>query len=148
MKKAETIRGENWLKVSQRVLDHIESYTVPQYGDAPNDAIEGWSIEECFKQTERYLSRRNTSMRPKEKALDILKSIHYLSLALEKMEKEPPEEEKKIFVLSLEDFSTSIYNDSAHEIVIKESSKEKAKEVLLTILDKHIRDTLHETKDK
>ena len=79
--KATTIRGANWLKVSERVLRHIEDYTVPQYGDAPNDAIEGWSIEECFKQTERYLSRRNTSMRPKEKALDILKSIHYLSLA-------------------------------------------------------------------
>ena len=88
MKKAETIRGENWLKISERVLDHIESYAIPQYGDAPNDAIEGWVIEECFKQTERYLSRRNTSMRPKEKALDILKSIHYLSLALEKIEKE------------------------------------------------------------
>ena len=90
-------------RLAREVLDHIESYTVPQYGDAPNDAIEGWSIEECFKQTERYLSRRNTSMRPKEKALDILKSIHYLSLALEKIEKEPQEEEKKILDQNIKD---------------------------------------------
>lgn len=143
--KATTIRGANWLKISERVLAHIENYTVPQYRDAPNDAIEGWGIEECFKQVERYLARRNTSMRPKEKALDILKSINYLSLALEKMEKEPPEEEKKIFVLNLDEFFTSIYNNSAHNIVIKEFSKDKAKEILLTMLDNHIRDNLHET---
>lgn len=66
-------------------LGILTLYNSSKYGDAPNDAIGGWEIEECFKQTERYLTRRNTSMRPKEKALDILKSIHYLSLALEKI---------------------------------------------------------------
>jgi hypothetical protein len=132
MEKAETIRGDNWLKISQRVLDHIENYTIPQYGDAPDDAIEEWSIEECFKQPERYLARRNTSMRPKEKALDILKSIHYLSLALEKIEKEG-EKDVKSYTLNWEDLLSDVLNARSHDIYI-EGSKDEAIEEILKVL--------------
>lgn len=140
--KAETIRGENWLKVSERVLRHIEEYAVPQYGDAPNDAIEGWAIEECFKQTERYLSRRNTSMRPKEKALDILKSIHYLSLALEKIEKEG-EKDVKSYTLNWEDLLSDVLNARSHDIYI-EGSKDEAIEEILKVLRQYIDKCLKE----
>ena len=67
------------------VVSHIDGYTVPQYGDSPDDNVEGWSAEECFKQVERYLKRRNTSRRPDEKKLDILKAAHYLQLAYDRM---------------------------------------------------------------
>lgn len=79
-------RAKDFCYFAAGVVDHIDNYTVPQYGDAPEDNVEGWSSEECFKQIERYLRRRNTSRRPDEKQMDVLKMAHYLQLAYEKMD--------------------------------------------------------------
>lgn len=82
-------RGENWCNIADEVLKHVEEYTVPQYGDAPNDQIEGWDAEECFKAVNKRLERRHSNARDGQEELDVLKMIHELSLALEKMRKKP-----------------------------------------------------------
>lgn len=80
-------KGEKWQKVSAEVMDHIENYVVPQYGDDGEDPATEYDAEDCFKQAERYIKRRNSNSRPGQERRDILKSIHWLSIALEKLEK-------------------------------------------------------------
>lgn len=36
-------RTKDWNEFAAKVADHIENYTVPQYGDAPNDNVEAWA---------------------------------------------------------------------------------------------------------
>lgn len=81
-------RAKAFNQFADKVINHIDGYTVPQYGDSPNDNVESWNSEDCYKQAEKYIKRRNTSRRPDEKKLDILKAVHYLQLAAEKMEAE------------------------------------------------------------
>lgn len=83
--KAVSKRGCNWKQFSNKVFFHIENYTIPQYGDSPNDNVEEWTAEECFKQVDRYMKRRNSNQREGQKKLDILKAAHYLSLGYEKL---------------------------------------------------------------
>lgn len=79
-------RANEWLKFSDIIVSHIESYTVPQYGDTPGDQAEGWTAEDCFKSIERYLNRRNSQSRLGQDLLDIKKMAHYLCLAYFKKE--------------------------------------------------------------
>lgn len=81
-------RGDEWTEFSFKVLNHVEEYTVPQYGDKGDDNVTDWSAEECFKQIDKYLKRRNSNQRPGQKRLDILKMAHYLCLADAKLEDE------------------------------------------------------------
>lgn len=67
------------------VVHHINTYTVPQYGDAGNDQVGRWTAEDCFKQAQKYINRIGTSRR-NEGDLDMLKLVHYLQLAFEKLE--------------------------------------------------------------
>lgn len=76
--------------VLEAVLRHIEEYTVPQYGDEGADQIDSWTVEDCLKQVARYANRIETSQR-EEGNLDMLKSLHYLQLAYEKLESEVDE---------------------------------------------------------
>lgn len=84
----ESTRARRFATFAYEVISHIDGYTVPQYGDSPDDNVELWSSEDCHKQAEKYIKRRNTSRRPDEKKLDILKAVHYLQMAYEKMENE------------------------------------------------------------
>lgn len=79
-------RGLEWLAFADSVMDHVENYTVPQYGDKGEDNVSEWSAEECFKQVEKYIKRRNSNQRPGQKRLDILKMAHYLCLADSKLD--------------------------------------------------------------
>lgn len=79
-------RSNEWLRFSDLMVSHIESYTVPQYGDTPGDQAEGWTAEDCFKSIERYLNRRNSQSREGQELLDIKKMAHYLCLAYFKKE--------------------------------------------------------------
>lgn len=79
-------RANEWLRFSDLMVSHIESYTVPQYGDTPGDQAEGWSAEDCFKSIERYLNRRNSQSREGQELMDIKKMAHYLCLAYFKKE--------------------------------------------------------------
>lgn len=79
-------RGKEWLRFSDVIMSHIESYTVPQYKDAPEDQAEEWTAEDCFKSIERYLNRRNSQSREGQELMDIKKMAHYLCLAYFKKE--------------------------------------------------------------
>ena len=79
-------RALEWLSFSDSVMEHVEKYTVPQYGDKGKDNVSEWSAEECFKQVEKYLKRRKTNQRLGQNRLDILKAAHYLCLAEAKLE--------------------------------------------------------------
>ena len=81
-----SVRGLEWLTFSDSVMEHVEKYTVPQYGDKGEDNVSEWSAEECFKQVEKYLKRRKTNQRSGQNRLDILKAAHYLCLAEAKLQ--------------------------------------------------------------
>lgn len=77
-------RGEEWVAFSAKVLAHIEDYTVPQYGDAPNDSITTWSDAACVEQIGKYAARYGKNARDGQEQLDLLKIAHYACLAFHK----------------------------------------------------------------
>ena len=81
-------RTLDWLHFAETVAEHIEHYTVPQYGDAPDDQVEGWTAEHCVNQLHKYASRFGSNKREGQDALDLLKIAHYAQLAYDKLKKE------------------------------------------------------------
>ena len=81
-------RGVEWLDFTHKVLDHIEEYTVPQYGDKPNDPVEEWTAAQCVVAIKKYAARFGSNQRPGQEALDLLKIAHFAQLAFDKLEKE------------------------------------------------------------
>lgn len=77
-------RGKDWLRFSAMVLDHIEQYTVPQYGDRGEDQVTNWSGEECLKAVDKYRARSGKNIRPGQEMLDLLKMAHFIQLAFDK----------------------------------------------------------------
>jgi hypothetical protein len=74
---AQTKRGAEWLRFSEKVLAHIENYTVPQYGDEGEDNIGTWTIRECINAVKKYCSRSGHNARANQDQLDMLKVAHY-----------------------------------------------------------------------
>jgi hypothetical protein len=71
-------RGDEWKAFSTLVLNHIENYTVPQYGDKPNDQLEEFSVGDCAREIKRYMNRVDSNSRGEEEVLrDLLKTAHY-----------------------------------------------------------------------
>lgn len=81
-----TIRGQEWLDFSEEVFDHIKNYSIPQYGDAPNDNVSEWTAEDCVKQIEKYAKRFGKNAREGQDEIDLKKIAHYACLAFGKME--------------------------------------------------------------
>ena len=81
-------RGQAWTKFAEEVVNHIENYTVPQYGDEPDDNVEEWDSYDCIKQVVKYLNRVKTCQRPGEEKRDLMKMAHYIQLAHQKMDTE------------------------------------------------------------
>lgn len=80
-------RGDNWIEFAAHVHDHVEDYTVPQFGDAPNDNIENLTSEDCVKQIRKYVERFGKNQRGEEDQLrDMLKIAHFASFAWEKLQ--------------------------------------------------------------
>ena len=74
-------RGQQWQDFSNNVFEHVEDYTVPQYGDAPNDQVANWDEGQIITQIEKYVGRLRTNARgPEEAARDLLKIAHYSCL--------------------------------------------------------------------
>lgn len=91
--QGESNRGFHWKIFQEVVLRHIEEYTVPQFGDAPDDQVEQWSAEDCIRQMGKYIARFGRNRRGKEDQLrDMLKIAHYTSLAHEKLIEEDGKE--------------------------------------------------------
>lgn len=83
-----SVRGIEWLAFAIEVLRHIENYTVPQYGDAPDDQIHSWTDAQCVAQIGKYAARFGRNARYNQEKLDLLKIAHYACLAFNKLEKE------------------------------------------------------------
>lgn len=81
-------RGQDYINYSREVLMHIENYTIPQYGDAPNDEISSWSVEECLKDVSKRLSRYGRQSRGGQQALDFKKMAHVIQIAALKYQEE------------------------------------------------------------
>ena len=79
------------------VESHIENYTVPQYGDAPNDQVEEWTPEQCMESIKRYANRFGTGRRGRLETLrDMVKIAHYACLIFGKLNPTGEEIEKII----------------------------------------------------
>ena len=84
-----SVRAQEWMHFALQVLDHIENYTVPQYGDYPNDQLTEFAVQDIKAQLVRYINRIGSNARGKEEALrDMLKVSHYASAAYHKMKNE------------------------------------------------------------
>lgn len=80
-------RGKEWEAFSELVAEHVDGYTVPQYGDAPHDAVSGFSEHDIAVNMRRYLNRMETGQRGKEEAQrDLLKIAHYCAILYAKRE--------------------------------------------------------------
>jgi hypothetical protein len=80
-------RGIDFINFSHTVLSHIEHYTVPQYGDKPDDQVESWAPEQCIDSIKRYVNRFGTNRRGRIETLrDIVKIAHFAQLIFDKME--------------------------------------------------------------
>lgn len=89
-------RTKDWNEFAAKVADHIENYTVPQYGDAPNDNVESWSAQDCIAQVQKYAARFGTNQRAGQEELDLMKIAHYAQLAMGKMKQKPFNDETAI----------------------------------------------------
>ncbi len=79
-------RGYDWLTYSQIVFSHINNYTVPQYGDAPDDEVEDWTPSQCVNAISKYAKRFESGRRGRiETARDLVKIAHFAQLAFDKM---------------------------------------------------------------
>lgn len=69
------------------VEGHIEQYTVPQYGDMPDDQASAWPPEQCIESIKRYVNRFGSGRRGRVESLrDMLKIAHYACIIFYKME--------------------------------------------------------------
>lgn len=82
-------RGEEWEKFSERVLNHVETYAVPQYGDLGSDLVTTMTSDGCAVHIQKYASRQGRGARGRDQEkLDMLKLAHWSCMRLSKMEEE------------------------------------------------------------
>lgn len=82
---SESRRMNEWDIFGEAVKGHIEHYTIPQYGDFPEDALTSMSDEDCIKHVSRYASRYGKGKRGRrEEIRDLLKIAHYAAVAWHK----------------------------------------------------------------
>lgn len=73
-------RGRDWMTFAAKVLDHIENYTVPQYGDKGSDRATDYTMKTISEHIGRYKDRMESNSRGTiEAKRDMLKVAHYAS---------------------------------------------------------------------
>lgn len=84
-----------WEKFNNLMEKHIEEYTKVQYGNPEgNEQIDGFTVEQCWQNMQRYYNRRNSNVRGnKEKLRDAVKVAHYAQVIYDKLKKELGEED-------------------------------------------------------
>lgn len=88
MNTNESRRAYDWNVFSRKVWQHIENYTVPQYGDRGEDQVSNYDARMCVEQVKKYAARFGKGSRPGEELRDIMKIAHYAQLAYDKLEAE------------------------------------------------------------
>ena len=79
-------RVQEWEDFSALVTTHLIEYTIPQYGDFPNDQMTTASIEDIKHNMTRYINRLGSNMRGRDDQLmDMLKMAHYACMAHTKL---------------------------------------------------------------
>ena len=78
---ANSLRAKDFEKFAAKVIDHIDNYTVPQYGDKGEDQATEYNSADHVKQAKKYLGRYGANSRPGQEILDMLKAAHYIQLA-------------------------------------------------------------------
>ena len=79
-------RYKMWEDFAKVVGDHVEVYTVPQYGDFPEDQLTTWTLDDLATTLKRYSNRMGKNARGiEEDKRDMLKIAHYASCAWHKM---------------------------------------------------------------
>jgi hypothetical protein len=73
-------RGLDWENFAIKVLNHIEIYTVPQYGDKGSDQCTEFTRQDFETQIKRYTNRMGKNSRPGQDKLDLLKICHYAQM--------------------------------------------------------------------
>lgn len=77
-----------WLEFSKLVESHISQYCIRQYGDYPDEMIEGWGLKEIQDNLDRYVKRIGKGARGTlEEKRDALKIAHYGCLLHAKLER-------------------------------------------------------------
>lgn len=80
-------RLHEWMEFYAIVSNHVKNYTIPQYGDAPNDNLQTWSVEDCLRAIDKYVRRnqRVNARGRKEAMRDMVKIAHFACVAFWKM---------------------------------------------------------------
>ena len=73
-------RGHDWNIFTSEVLDHIEDYAVPQYGDKGQDQCTEFTVQDFQTQIKKYANRMGKNSRPGQDKLDLLKICHYAQM--------------------------------------------------------------------
>lgn len=73
-------RGLDWEEFSGKVFEHIENYTVPQYGDKGQDQCTEFTRQDFETQIKKYANRMGKNSRPGQDKLDLLKICHYAQM--------------------------------------------------------------------
>ena len=89
-------RGEDWIDFQYKVLNHIDNYAVPQYGDKGNDIASEYSAKECNDAIKKYSARFGKNSRSGQQALDFLKMTHYAQMGYDALMKEVEENSCRI----------------------------------------------------
>lgn len=85
-------RGEQWGEFTIEVFEHVENYTVPQYGDLPDDNISTWTPEEVIRSIGKRAARFGKNQRENQDELDLLKIAHEACIAYYKLKEKKDEE--------------------------------------------------------
>ena len=83
-----SLRSTEWLDFSKQVFNHIENYTVPQYGDKGKDQCSEFSESDFVTQMKRYLNRYGKNVREGQQKLDLVKIAHYAGMLHAKLTNE------------------------------------------------------------
>ena len=79
-------RGLDWEEFSVKVYNHIENYTVPQYGDKGEDQCTEFTRQDFETQIKKYANRMGKNSRPGQNKLDLLKICHYAQMLYDLIE--------------------------------------------------------------
>ena len=85
MKELDT-RATEWSEFADTVQEHIEEYTVPQYGQKGEDQLTEWTAADCVKQINKYANRFGKNQREGQELMDLVKMAHYCAVAWIKLQ--------------------------------------------------------------
>ena len=87
VRRLNSIRGQQFEWFANQVIEHIETYTVHQYGDYPDDQEEEWTPELCIAQIGKYSARFGKNFSEGQELLALHNIAHYAHIDYSKMKK-------------------------------------------------------------